>query len=140
MNKNKAKEFLRQVKKLDCMIENKIAEKEHWKAIATGTTMQLTERVQTSSSQQKMADAVTRYVSIEDEINECIDRLINAKREIISVIEKLDVTEYDLLHKVYVQGLTLYQVADIYDRTYSCITTIHGRALKNVRKLLDEVC
>ena len=138
MDKFKAKDFLRQVKKLDCMIENKIAEREHWKGIATGTTVQLNERVQTSSSQQKMADAVTKYVSIEEEINECIDRLINAKQEIIKVIERLDVVEYDLLHKVYVQGLTLYEVADIYNKTYSCITTIHGRALKSVRKILDE--
>ena len=50
----------------------------------------------------------------------------------------MDATEYDILHKVYVQFFTLYDVADIYEKSYSWVTSIHGRALANVRKILDE--
>ena len=132
-----AKDFLSKPKKLDKLIENKLFEKEHWKNIAIGTTAQMGgERVQTSGSQQKMADAVTRYVCMEEEINECIDRLVDEKCEVIRVIEQLNTIEYDLLHKVYIQYLDLAEVADMYGKSYSWATTIHGRALKNVQNIL----
>lgn len=134
-----AKQFLNQLKKLDKMIENKLAEKARWKTMATKTTAQIGgERVQSSGSKQKMADAVDSYLDIEREIDERIDKLVDTRQEVICVIEKLNTTEYDLLHKVYVQYLSLYDVADIYGKTYSWATTVHGRALKNVQKLLDE--
>ena len=137
VKESKEKRFLHQIKKLDKLIENKLAEKEQWKLIASGTTIQLKERVQSSSNQQKMADAVVRYIDIESEINACIDSLVSKKRDVISVIEQLDVTEYDILHKVYVQYLSLYDVAEIYDKSYSWVTSVHGNALKNVREILD---
>ena len=137
VKESKEKRFLNQIKKLDKLIENKLAEKEQWKLIASGTTIQLKERVQSSSNQQKMADAVVRYIDIESEINACIDSIEKKKRDVISVIEQLDVTEYDILHKVYIQYLSLYDVAEIYDKSYSWVTSVHGNALKNVREILD---
>lgn len=134
-----AKQFLRQLKKLDKMIENKLAEKARWKEIAFGTSAKMDgEKVQSSGSQQKMADAVCRYVDIEREIDEQIDTLIDTKQDVINVIEKLNTTEYDILHKMYVQYMSLYDVADIYEKSYSWATTVHGRALKNVQAILDQ--
>ena len=144
----KAKEFLNQVEKLDKLIGNKMIEKEQWKSIAMGVTSgaetvmihgvaHLPDKVQSSGNPQKMADAVARYVDIEAEITEIIDRLIDTKQEVISVIEKLNAIEYDLLHKVYIQHQTLRDVAIACERTYSWVTTVHGRALKNVQIILD---
>lgn len=133
-----AKGFLKRIRKLDKMIMNKIAEKEQWKAIATGTTVQLSERVQTSSNQQKMADAVCNYIDIEQDINRCISKLAEEKKEVISVIEQLNEIHYDVLHKIYVQNFTFQDVADAYGKSYSWATSIHGRALKNVQNILDE--
>lgn len=135
---NTAKGFLRQIRKLDALIKNKIAEREQWKAIALGTSVQLNERVQSSGSQQKMANAVERYIDIEKEIDQCIDNLIAKKQEVIGVIEQLNAVEYDILHKVYVQHFTLHEVAYSIDKSYSSVTSIHGRALVNVKKILDE--
>lgn len=134
----RAKDFLRQVKKIDMVIRNKMAEREQWRAIATGTTAQMGgERVQSSGSKQKMADAVGRYVDIETEIDKYIDALVDTKKEIISVIERLDADQYDVLHKVYVQYLTLDEVASMNEKSYSWATTVHGLALKNVQQVLD---
>lgn len=133
-----AKGFLRQIRKLDALIKNKIAEREQWKAIALGTSMQLNERVQFHGNQQKMAHAVEKYIDIEKEIDQCIDDLIAKKQEVINVIEQLNAVEYDILHKVYVQYLTLHEVAYSIDKSYSSVTSIHGRALVNVKKILDE--
>lgn len=133
-----AKKYLRQLKRLDTMITNKLIEKEQWKAISIGTTAQMGgERVQASGSQQKMADAVCKYIDIESEIDAYIDKLIETKKDVIGLIEQLNTTEYDLLHKVYVQYITLEDVASIYDKSYSWVTTVHGRALKAVQDILD---
>lgn len=135
----KAKDFLLQIEKIDKIINNKVFELEQWKAIALGTTAQMGgERVQSSSSQQKMADAVAMYIDIQAEINASIDKLYDTKREVIKVIEQLKATEYDVLHKKYVQGLTFDEIAAFYGMAYTWATTVHGRALKHVQDILDE--
>ena len=85
-----------------------------------------------------MADAVIHYVDLEAEINADIDKLIDSKKDILNVIEQLEAEKYDLLHKVYVQGFTLDEVALKYGFSYSWATTLHGRALKDVQSILDE--
>ena len=141
-----AREFLEQLKKLDRLIANKLIEKEQWRSIATGTTAHSDgERVQSSGSQQKMADAVVRYINIEQEIDAVIDQLVDTKKDVISVIEQLKPDEYDVLHKRYVQYMELYEVAEQYeDKSYSWVTTTHGRGIKHVQDILDsrkdEVC
>ena len=134
-----AKDFLRQIKKLDRLIKNKLIEIQRWKDIANNTTATLSgERVQSSGNPQKIADAICRYIDLEREINQDIDKLVDAKKDVIGVIEQLNATEYDIIHKIYVQHLTLEDVADAYDRTYSWATTIHGRALKHVQNILNK--
>lgn len=135
----KAKEFLLQLQKLDRLIENKEYEKQQWKDIATSTTVQTTgERVQSSGSKDKMANAITRYLDIEKEINADIDRYIEKKREIINVIEQLNAVEYDILHKRYIQNMSFDEIMLLNDKSQSWVTTVHGRALKHVQDILDE--
>lgn len=130
---------MNQIEKLNVMINNKMIEVEQWKSIATGTTAHSDgERVQSSGSQQKMADAVGKYVDIEKEINECIDRLVDVKNDVIRTIEQLPVIEYDLLHMVYVQQRSLDEAASKYRKSYTWATTIHGNALKHVQDILDR--
>ena len=134
----RAKAFLSQLNKLNKLIENKMIEKEQWQAIAKGTGQRTDgERVQSSGNPQKMADAVAIYVDIEAEIDAAIDMYVDKKNHIISVIEQLPVTEYDILHKVYVQGIPLDEVAVAFNKSYSWVTSKHGRALKAVQDILD---
>ncbi len=134
-----AKDYLQRVRKIDRLIENKLAEALHWKTVAMGTsTNSEGERVQSSGSKQKMADAVARYVDIESEINAEIDKLANVRREIVLTIEALPVDEYDMLYQVYVNCKELQDVATDMDKSYSWATTIHGRALAHLQKILDE--
>lgn len=162
----RAKDFLRQVRKLDRMVENKLAEKEQWKSIAYSTTAaggqtvkiknskgemeeHAMERVQSSGNQQKMSAAIDRCIDIEREIDDCIDRLADAKRDINAVIEQLDADIYDVLHKMYIgvvsengaeriKYLSLTEVADIYDRSYNWAKGKHSTGLKQVQRILDE--
>lgn len=134
----RAKDYLNQISKIDRLIENKIAEMEHWKAIATGTTAYSEgDRVQATGSKEKMADAVARYIDMEGEINADIDRLIDKKQEIISTIEQLQTDEYDILHKIYVQFKTFQEVAAEKGKSYSWVTSKHSRGLANLQRILE---
>ena len=85
-----AKSFLQQVEMLDAKITNKQIERQQWKDIALGITASIGgERVQSSGSQQKMADAVIKCVDMESEIDNLIDEFIHTKKEIIETIERL---------------------------------------------------
>lgn len=134
-----AKDFLRQPKLLDIKINNKLAEKDRWKSIAFGISANNdSERVQSSGSKQKMADAVGRYVDIEKEIDAQIDKLIDTKKDVLSVIEQLEPNEYDVAHKRYIQDMTFDEIAFAYKKSKSWATTIHGNALQSVQRILDE--
>jgi hypothetical protein len=135
-----AKEYLRQVEKLDLRIKNKLIEQQQWRDIALGITANMDgERVQSSGTKSKMADAIDKCVDMGAEIDSLVDNLIEIKKEVIQTIERLDsATEYDLLHRRYIQGMDLQEIADHYGKEYGWATTTHGRALKNVQALLDE--
>lgn len=136
----KAQDFLRQVRKLDLQITNKLIEQQQWKDIALGITANMDgERVQSSGSKSKMANAVEKCVDMETEIDSLIDKLIDTKKEVIQTIERLDSpTEYDVLHRRYIQFLSLQEIADHYKKDYGWATTTHGRALKSLQEILDS--
>lgn len=136
----KAQEFLRQVRKLDLQITNKLIEQQQWKDIALGITANMDgERVQASGAKSKMANAVEKCVDMEAEIDSLIDKLIDTKKEVIQAIEQLDSpTEYDVLHRRYIQFLSLQEIADHYRKDYGWATTTHGRALKSLQEILDK--
>lgn len=138
----KAKEYLLQLKKKDKLIENMLVEREQWKAIATSVTQHITaDRVQSSGNQQKMADAVLKLVEIDKEIDEAIDNYVDSRREIIATITKLhniNETYYDVLHKVYIQNMTLNEVADLYGQERAWADKTHGRGLELVQRIINE--
>ena len=136
-----AKHFLKQVEMLDTRIKNKLIEQQQWRDIALGIIANMDgERVSSSGgSKSKMADAIDRCVDMESEIDSLIDALVDTKQNVVKTIEQLDSpTEYDILHKRYIQFMPLQEIADVYGRDYTTITTAHGRALKNVQNILDR--
>lgn len=135
-----AKEYLEQIKKLDTLINNKLAESKQWLDLALNITSKTDgERVQSSGDKQTMANAIEKCVDIEREVNALVDEYISKKKEIIKTIERLPEAEYDVLHKIYVQYKTLYEVADERDIAYSWATSIHGRALKSLDEILKNI-
>lgn len=138
----KAQEYLRQLKKLDKLIENKLAERDQWFAITTAVTQRLSaDRVQTSSNPHKMEDAVLKLMEVEKELDAAIDAFVDAKREIIATVTKLSETNetyYDVLHKIYVQYCTLDEVADMYKKSRNWADQTHGRALNVVQRFIEE--
>lgn len=130
------RDFLEQLEKLDTIIINKMMEKLKWIDVAQGITAHFGgERVQSSGSQQKMADAIDIAADIQREI----DSLKAQKAEISRTIQQLNATEYDVIHKRYVQGLSFKDIGASKKpcKSESWATTVHGRALQNLQRILD---
>lgn len=151
----KAQEYLRQIEKINSLIECTQAEIDFWKAMATKTTVNLDgERVQSSGVKDSISEAVCKYVEKEKELDSYIDQLANTKREIIETIRQLPVNEYKVLHKKYIgkvikipvsiddpvetKYLTWDEIADEMNKSRRWVTDVHGRALIKVQKILDE--
>lgn len=104
------KEYLQRIKMIDTQIKNKNYELKQLRASGLPSGLIL------------------------DGINE----LQLGKQAIIKTMERLKESEYDVLHMVYVQGKTLYEVADARKISYSSATSIHGIALKKVEEIINE--
>ena len=144
-----AQEYLKQLKEIDGDIQNMLAEAERWRLIAYNTTASsqtvkingieyAMDRVQSSGSQQRMADAVCEYIDIEEDIKRELSILSDKYKEITNTIRMLPYDKRNVLHKRYVQDLSFDEIALICDKSRSWVTSIHGRALQDVQAILDE--
>lgn len=138
--KSEAQLYLERVEMIDSIIKNKLIEQRQWKDVALGITANMGgERVQSSGSKSKTADAVEKCVDIEREIDSLVDKLIDTKKEVIQTIEQLNSPiEYNVLHMRYIQFKDLQSIADHYHKEYGWSTTTHGRALKSVQDILER--
>jgi glutamine synthetase type III len=139
-NKSNAQIYLEQVEKLDSIIKNKLIEKQQWKDIAFGITANMDgERVQSSGSKSKMANAVEKLVDAESEIDSLIDKLIDTKKDVIQTIEQLySPIEYNVLHLRYIQYKTLQEIADHYGRDYDWAKLTCKRGCDHVQVILSR--
>lgn len=105
-----AKAYLWQIKKIDTQLKNKAFEIKQLRELGAGT-----------------GRAMSDMTKLEIE-----------RANIIKTIERLPEAEYDVLHGIYVKYWSLKEVAIERNESYSTVTTIHGRALKNLEKLINE--
>lgn len=135
----KAKEYLSQLEKINMMIKNKDAEIVKWKELADNISAPaLGDKVKSSGIKDTMANAVVNYVDIEKELIQQKQDLINKHNEIVRTIEQLPAQEYDVLHMIYIQFMSLEDVAEYKHKSYRWVTTVHGRALANVQRILNK--
>lgn len=135
-----AQEYLSQIAKIDIMIENKSMELRRWRGIAENVTSSISgDRVQTSANPHKMENAIVNMIDIEPEVRAAISDLKRQRKDIIKDIEHLTANECNVLYKVYVLQMDLKEVASSCDgKSYSWATTVHGRGLQSIQRIIDE--
>lgn len=134
----KAQDFLLQYEKQVTIIASCWAEVEKWKDVAYSVTGCLEgDRVQSSGSKQKMADAVVSYSDIQADIKRRIAEAKAIQNDIIKKISQLKEPEYYVLHSVYILGMQFKEVAASKNKSVSWATSWHGTALANLQQILD---
>lgn len=135
------KKYLQQIRLYDSRINTKLEELHHLKEMVLRITPTLKDDVVSGGggSQDKLADAVTKIVDLEDEVNRDIDRYVNAKQEISGTLEKIsDPDQLQVLHKRYVQYKTWEQIAWETGFSYRWVCNLHGKALQEIEKILKS--
>lgn len=131
----KAKEYLRQLQRLDAVINQKIKESEDLKIKLSdvGSIDYSKEKVQTGFYKNAFFEKlIERRISLEEEINAEIDIFLDKKHEIINQIQSLKNTDYiSLLYKRYVEFKRLEVISVEMKFSYNYIKHLHGYALKD---------
>lgn len=133
-----AKAYLMQVELYDTHINNKLEELQRLREF----TRQITatwkkDVVATSGKQDKLGEAIAKIIDLETEINDAIDAYIDRRREVVSLIEKLnEPDQVTVLHKRYCGYKSWTDIAKEMHMSERNVQYIHGRALQSVRLLL----
>jgi len=135
-----AKEFLSQAYRLDKRIERKIVVVQSLNDLATKATATISGMPHNpSGNKSQMADTVMKIIDLQNEINADIDMLVDLKAEIISVIKRVENSEYQMLLE---QRYLCYESWDEIsaDMNYGLRWThiMHERALGAVAAILSE--
>ena len=133
----KAKEYLKQVELMDVKIRQKKIELAGLKeeATCTGAFDYSAEKVQTSSKADSMSKKVAKYVDLENEIHEDIERFTELKHKVIGQIHMLDDTKYiNVLFKKYIEYKGLKEISKELGYSYDHIRRVHGWALLDFQR------
>ena len=135
----KAKDYLKEYKKQKKIIANCWEEVARWKGVALSITAAIGgERVQAAGSKERMADAVDCYSDIQRDIDQRRARAQAILCEIVETIQTLNEAEYDVLFKTYILEKQFKEIAAEMKKSESWVKSVHGSALQNLQKILDE--
>ena len=125
-----AKQYLKELKRLDTSIQSKMQEKKDLYSGTVGAIRMDKEQVQASGSNDMIPNLIERVAALEQEINHEITVFVDRKHEIITQIHTLtNETHVSLLLKRYVEYKQLEEIAAEMGYTYDYIRELHGKAL-----------
>jgi DNA-directed RNA polymerase sigma subunit (sigma70/sigma32) len=129
--------YLSRIKKIDTLISNKKNEYKRLKDIAYGLGgYSEGERVMSSKTYDKSANAICHYVDIEKEI----DKLESERAAIIDNINSLPSDECKIIYKLYVQyeqDYTLKELSYEFKRSYAWVKKKKKKAMNLLKKMVE---
>lgn len=133
-----AKEYLGRMKHLNKMINRKEDRAAALYALALKTTPTLSDTgAMGGGNQDKMSNAMDKYLDLKKEINADIDRLIDMQDEVYALLWQIKNQDYyDVLEKHYLQYKTFAQIGAEMERSVRWAIELHGRALEVFDKLM----
>ena len=129
-----AKDYLSQAYRIDQRINSKIEQVQSLRDISTKVSATLTHAPPSGSRNvHRMEDVIVKMVDLEDDINKDLNRLIDLKREIVTVIKCVESLELQtLLEQRYLCFRTWEQIAVELNYNLRWIHRLHKKALDEV--------
>ena len=131
------KDYLRQLRLLDIRIRQRQQQLSELRerAVSIGSRND-GERVQTSSSNDKLSENIVKIVELEEKINRMIVIFEEKKDCLIGEIQSLEDDRFvELLFKKYVEFKSFEQIAVEMNYEYKWTCRLHGRALLAFEKI-----
>ena len=135
-----AKEYLGQAYRLDQRIDSKLEQIISLNQLATKCTSIISEMPGSPNrNTSTMADAIAKIIDLEVEINADIDKLVDLKHEIVSLIKAVNNSEYQtLLELRYLCFHTWEQIAVEMHYSSKWIRKLHDSAMDVVDFLIKN--
>jgi hypothetical protein len=129
-----AKDFLQQAYRIDQRINSKLEQVSSLRALATKATSTLTDtHVDFTRDVHSMDGVIAKMIDLEAEINADIDCLVDLKREIVTVIKRVQNPEHQtLLELRYLCFKSWDDIAAEMHYSIQNAFKMHGRALAAV--------
>ena len=128
------KAYLAQAYRIDQRINSKLEQLSSLRELSTKATTTFSD-VPPSGTRNvhRMEDVICKIVTLEDEINAEIDRLVDLKRDIHAVIGEVQDPEYQtLLELRYLCFKTWEQIAVLMNYSTKYLFELHARALRSI--------
>ena len=136
-----AKEYLKQLQKMEVMIKQRRQEKEELRIMLSSISSYdyAKDRVQTSPSGDALyVKTLEKIEEIEEEIGRLVAEYLEKKHEMIGQIQKLKNDRHiEVLYKRYIEFKRIEEIAEEMSYTYQYAITLHGNALKEFVKEND---
>ena len=130
-----SKEFLDQGYRIDVMINAKVDQVAQLRSLLTKLNVGLSDMPKNPNrGGSRVEDTIVKIVSLEEEINNDIDRLIGIKDKITKAIDAVpDKQERMLLTLRYLSYMTWEEIALELNCTVRYVHVIHSRALNSIK-------
>ena len=136
-----AETFLEQYGDITALIKRKQRLKEKAEAQAENITSHLTpDKVQSSGSLQKMAEAVAEALDLDKEIKELFIQKNEVRKLIEGVINQISGKPGEVLYEKYLILNDEDVIATVIDRTEDTVYRLLKEGKEKVQKILDEEC
>lgn len=109
----KVREWLERVRKLDELIDAKLAEREQLRAMATKVVSDMDGMPHAKGGvSDPVGSNVVKIIALAEEADKLVDQYVEHKQNVIKALERLPEREYAVLHKHYIQYKTWEEIAD----------------------------
>lgn len=135
-----AERYLNQVRKLNQLIDAKIAERDRLNEIATDISpspMDGMPHSNTGMVSRKMENAIINLIMMEQELDKLIDKYVDYKQEVVKLLETLPEKEYGVLHRYYIRYMTLEQIAEDMGYCRQQIWRLKKKGLQNLENVIE---
>lgn len=96
-----------------------------------------TDKVQVSSSSQKVAEAIEEAIDLEKEIDELLTLKNQARKEIEGVLNQILTLRGDVLHEKYLVLRGEEEIAKVFERTTDTVNRLIREGKEEVQLILD---
>lgn len=135
---SEAQEYLSRIKRQDKMIDRKVDRAARLYALALKTTPTLSDTgAMGGGNQDKLSNAMDKYMDLQAEIDRDVDELIEMQGEVYGLLCQIrNQKYYDVLEMHYLQYMTFEQIGVKMGYSRRWAEKLHGRALEVFGKVL----
>lgn len=134
-----AVEWLENVQKLDELINAKLAERDRLLTLASSTSSDLDGMPRGTGVSDKVAKIAVKLAMLAAETDELVDQYVDYKAQVVAVLESLPANEYGVLHRYFIQYMTLADIAEEMNYSQMQIWRIKENGVRLIQNAIDHL-